>query len=156
MKRLLALCLIVLSLAGCGTTGKDNLKAHSVFWENFSLGAIVENNQQYLLPGARQVFGAESGSSEQPFTQKQEEITLQIEAADLPAFLQSVQSDIDEAIVNSGANIIGRGSGGVTGTSFSIDYRENEIYGVINVWGVRGEGTKFFLIVLISEGTVGG
>jgi hypothetical protein len=156
MKRLIALCLIVLSLSGCGTIGKDNLKAQSVFWESFSIGTIVENNERYLLPGSRQAFGTESGSSEQPFTQKKEEITLQIDPADLTAFHQSIQSDIDEAIVNSGANIIGRGSGGVTGTSFSIDYREEDIYGVINFWGAQGEGTKFFLIVLIYESTVGG
>jgi len=148
----ITICLLLAGLSGCATFTNNDPTSQSVFWESFSIGTIIENNEGYLLPGSRQGFGSESGSSDQPFMQKQEEITLQIEEADLSAFLAAVQSGIDNAIVESGANIAGRGSGGLTGTSFSISYRENDIYGVVNVWGAHGEGTAYYLLVIITEG----
>jgi len=146
------ICLIMVGLTSCITPMKNDTRTQSVFWESFSIGTIVENNEQYLLPGSRQAFGSESGSSEQPFMQKQEEITLQIDPANLPAFLLDVQSDIEESIINSGASIVGRGSGGVTGTSFSISYHEDNLYGVINIWGAQGDGTNYYLLMIIIEG----
>jgi len=148
------LWVLVLILAGCGNTEKDNSKSQSTFRENFSIGTIVDDNAQYLLPGSRLLSGSEAGQpmSLVPFEQRQEEITLQIDPADLPAFLTSIQSGIDESITNSGATVIGRGSGGVTGTSFSISYREDDLYGVINIWGAQGEGTNYYLLMIITEG----
>jgi hypothetical protein len=57
----------------------------------------------------------------------------------------------EEAIVASGANIVGRGTGGVTDTSFSAQYRRGQIYGTIHVWGDQGEETNYFLIMIITE-----
>ena len=151
MKRFLViLCFVVLPLTGCGSSSKGNSRSQSVFKENFSIGTIVENNEQYLIPGSRQLVGSESGPPE-PFTQKQEEMIIQINPADLPDFLSALRSSVEEAIVNSGAQIVGRGSGGVTGTSFSTSYRENDIYGVVNIWGAPGEGTDYFILMLITE-----
>jgi len=147
------ICLIIAGLTGCVSPTNNISTSQSAFWESFSIGPIVENNEQYLLPGSRPLFGSESGSSEQPFMQKHEEITLQIDPADLSAFLLDVQSDIEETITNSGASIVGHGSGGVTGTSFSISYRENDIFGVVNVWGAQGEGTDYYLLMIITEGS---
>ena len=150
MKKLIlvfSLLILSTSLFGCG----NEAPSQSMFKENFTIGTIVEGNTQYLIPGSRVLFGAEYGSPV-PFTQKQEEITLQVEPADLPVFLAAIRSGIEESIINSGASSVGHGSGSVTGTSFSIQYRENEIYGVINVWGIPGEGTAYTLIVLITEG----
>jgi len=151
MKRFFMLCFVILILTGCGSSAKDNPGSQSVLWENFSIGTIVEDNAQYLIPSSRQLVGSESGPPE-PFTQKREEMIVQIEPADLPEFVSAIRSDIDEAIVNSGAQIVGRGSGGVTGTSFSTSYRENDIYGVINIWGAPGEGTDYYLFMMITEG----
>jgi hypothetical protein len=148
-KSTLFFSLLILSagLFGCGSAAPSQ----SSFKENFTIGAIVEDNAQYLIPSSRVLFGSEHGSPEL-FTQKQEEIVFQIEPADLSAFLAAIRSGIEESIINSGASIVGRGSGGVNDTSFSIQYRVDEAYGVINVWGVRGEGTTYTLIVLITEG----
>lgn len=145
-------CLVLAGLAGCIPSMENTTTTQSAFWDSFSIGKIVENNEQYLLPGSRQLFGSESGSSEQPFTQKQEEIVIQIDPANLPAFLLDVQLNIEESIINSGASIVGHGSGGVTGTSFSISYREENIYGVINIWGAQGDDTTYYLLMILTEG----
>lgn len=149
-KTAFALLILSISLFGC----RSETTPQSTFKETFSIGTIVEDNAQYLIPESRELFGSEYGAVDEPFTQKQEEITLQIDPDNLSAFVAAIQSGIEKSIVDSGANIVGRGSGGVTGTSFSIQYREDQTYGVINVWGVRGEGTNFFLIVLITESMV--
>ena len=144
------LCMLAVGLTGCGTPVNNVSASQSAFWENFSIGTIVDKNTQYLASEYRQLFGSVSGPPE-PFEQKHEEMTIQIEAADLPAFLTALQSGIDEAIADSGAEIVGRGTGGVTGTSFSISYRVNDIYGVVNVWGAHGEGTTYYLLAIITE-----
>ena len=139
--------ILSISLFGCGSEAPSL----STFMDNFTIGTIIEDNSQYLIPGARQLFSSEYGSPEQPFTQKQEEITLQIESVDLSDFLTAIRSDIEKSIVDSGASIVGRSSGGVTGASFSVQYRQDQTYGIINVWGVQGEGTNYTIIVLITE-----
>jgi len=144
-------CLLAVGLVDCGALAKNASASQSVFWENFSIGIIVEENSQYLASETRQLSGSESGPPE-PFEQKHEEMALQIEAADLPAFLAALQSGIEDAIIDSGATIVGRGAGGVTGTYFSISSRENDIYGVVNVWGAQGEGTTYYLLAIVTEG----
>lgn len=153
-RSLLVLTLIILgsSLFAC----RSSVPSQSAFKENFSIGTIVAENEQFLIPGGRVLSASEYGSSDDPFTQKQEEIALQIEQEELPAFVIALRAGIEESILDSGASIVGYGTGGVTGTSFSIQYREDELFGVINLWGIRGEGTNFFLIALISESTVMG
>jgi len=145
------ICLIMVGLAGCSSPAKNDSASQSMFWNNFSIGTIVEDNTQYLSSEPRQLFGSESGPPE-PFTQRQEEMILQIDQADLPTFLSALRSGIEEAIIDSGASIVGHGQGGVTGTSFSISYRENDIYGVVNIWGARGEGTTYYLLAMVTEG----
>ena len=147
-----AFALLILSsgLLSC----RSSAPPQNTFKEDFTLGRIIENNAHYLIPGARELFSSEYGSPEQPITQKQEEVAIQVEPANLPIFLATIQSDIEKSVINSGASIIGHGSGGGTGTPFSIQYRESEGFGIINVWGARGEGTNFFLIVLITENKI--
>ena len=49
--------------------------------------------------------------------------------------------------------LCGHNQGRVTGTLFSISYRENDIYGVVNVWGAHGEGTTYHLLAMVTEGS---
>ena len=143
-------CLLAVSLAGCGIPPKNASASQSAFWVDFSIGTIVDENTQYLVSESRDLYSSEYGPPE-PFEQRQEEMTIQIEADDLPVFLSALQSGIDEVIIASGATIVGRSTGGVTGTSFSISYSENDIYGVVNVWGAYGEGSTYYLLAIVTE-----
>ena len=143
----LALLVLIFSLFGC----VSETTPQNTFKDDFTIGTIVEENAEYLLPESRELFSSEYGAVDEPFTQKQEELAFQINPEDISAFVAAIQSGTEKSIIDSGASIVGRGSGGVTGTSFSVQYRKDQTYGVINVWGVRGEGTDFFLIVLVTE-----
>jgi hypothetical protein len=86
------------------------------------------------------------------FFQKEEGARFQLDPADITTFMDGVRSEIELSIASSKAEIIGRGGGGLDdGSSFSIRYREDGVDGVINVWGVRGEGNSFTIVLLITE-----
>ena len=67
---LFALLPLTVSLFGC----QSDEPAQSTFKAGFTLGAIVEVNQEYLLDKARISSKAEVGSPDQ-FTQKYETVT---------------------------------------------------------------------------------
>lgn len=147
------LLLVSSTLYGCGITSGNDPASESAFFANFSLGSIIEANEAQLVSKGTLSSGA---VSEPPtsFFRKEEVATIQIDPADIPGFMNSVRSDIDGALTNSGAIILGRG--GVVGLpvdlqGFSVRYREDRSEGVINLWGVRGEGTTFYLIALIIK-----
>lgn len=158
MKRLaffFTLLILIYGLGSCGDAGEDQ---QSAFKAGFSFGAIVEANAQYLAAGPRESSGAEVGPPE-PFMQKHEEMIIHVDSSNASPFMEAIRTGMEEALASSGAKILGR-SGGVRqgpgdnpadSTGFSLSYREDAIYGVVNVWGIRGEDTKFILIALITE-----
>ena len=161
MKRKLfvvALFIVICSVGGCGIESRTE---QSAFKATFSLGSIVEANEQLLLPGSRISSGSEAGSSE-PFTQTSEVMTVQVDSSDVVAFMEAVQSGIQESLASSHAELLGGGgsasqdpTGHLTDpVHFFFSYREGEVSGTINVWGVPGRGPSLVLIVTIVEGQV--
>jgi len=81
------------------------------------------------------------------------EINLQINnPANISSFFQAVRLDIAQSLTDSNANILGQEVNGNQDIAFfSYSYGENDFYGTITVWGIRGEGTNFYLITTITE-----
>ena len=142
------LLITIVSLFGCRQATLT--PSQSTFKANFSLNAVVENNKQFLLEEARHSSGAESGLQE-PFVQNHEEMTIQINPVNISAFMRAVSSDIEKALIDSGARILGNEDGSNDIEHFSFSYSENEVQGTIHVWGIPGESTKFTIIALITE-----
>jgi hypothetical protein len=145
-KSAFALSLLILSMTlfGCGNAPHSQ----STFKANFSLDSIIEANQQYLLEESRISSGAETGSGDQ-FTQSHEELTLRIDPANAPAFMEAVRSGIEQALLTSDARILGNESNG--SEHFSFSYNENGLHGTVHVWGVPGEEANYTIISLITE-----
>jgi hypothetical protein len=123
----------------------------------FSLGSILEANKQFLSTQEIASGGTVSGPT-RPFFQRREEAIVQIEPSESPAFMEAVQADIERSLIDSGAKIVGRASGrqgpGVSPTDIvelDIRYSDGRTDGVVNVWGVRGQGTSWILIVILTE-----
>jgi hypothetical protein len=174
-----ALVIVLCTLGGCGNARRGTSIPPSAFLEGFSIGSIIEANESYLI--AKQTVS--SGMLSEPpvsFYQKHEIATVQIDPIRIEGFVEAVRSDIEQALMRTGAEITGLGGdhpeeieqalirSGVNlprrGTdrpgpeespddlkAFSFRYSEDQADGVINVWGVRGPGTSFKLIVLITE-----
>jgi hypothetical protein len=161
MKRpalLFTVVLTALGLVSCGIVSRQTSRGQSTFKENFSIGPVVEAHKELLLEGPRKLSGTEFGPRE-PFTQYQEEMTVQIDPVNINALMEAIKFDIEEAITSGGAEILGQGGGASPGsennpdgvTNFSFSYSEDDFYGVIHVWGVRGDCTNFHIIALITE-----
>jgi hypothetical protein len=161
MKRitiLLTVIMIAFGLVSCGIVSRETSKEQSTFKQNFSIGPIVEAHKELLLDSPRTLSGMEAGPPE-PFIQYQEEMIVQIDPTNIPAFMEAIKFDVQEAITSSGAEYLGQGGGYSPGsdinpadvTHFSFDYSEDGFYGVIHIWGVRGSGTNYHLIGLITE-----
>jgi len=160
MKRLtffFTLLIMICGLDGCGNAGREIPVPQSAFIAGFSLESIIEANEQYLIARHTVSSGTESVPPAS-FFQKHEESIVQVDSTNISAFMEAIRSDIEQALTSSGAKIRGSGidhqgpEGGPADIEyFSFRYSEDEADGVINVWGVRGEGTSFSLIVLITE-----
>ncbi len=156
--RLLVFVITAFGLVGCGIVGRntssgERLPDQSKFKENFSIGAIIETHQELLIEGPRALSGMEAGPRE-PFVQRQEHMTIQIDHDNITALMNSIQSDVEESLSTSGAIIVGTGGTDAQADPiayFSYNYREGPFYGVVNVWGIRGEETALIIIVQITE-----
>jgi hypothetical protein len=143
----------VLGFVGCGIANRETFKQQSTLKQNFSIGPLIEAHQDLLMEGPRALSGMEVGPPE-PFTQSHEYMTIEIDSNSTIALMESLRSDITKAINASGATIVGSSSSDFQANPiayFSFDYREGSFYGMINVWGLRGEGTAFTIISQITE-----
>jgi len=135
-------------LAGCGSADREPSRE---FYSNFTIGEVIAENEDYLLESSRVLYGAEAGPPE-PFVQRHEEIGVQIEATNIPSFMEAIKLGIEKAVTDSGAQIQGYGSGSIeTIEHFSLAYTQDEAYGTIQVWGVHGVGNEYKIIVLLTE-----
>jgi hypothetical protein len=171
---LFSLLVVSCGLSGCGSIGRE-----SAFMAGFSLGSIIEANDQFLIAKGTVSSGTVS-EPPVPFFQKHEEAIVQIDSSHIPTFMEAVRSDIEISLTSSGAKICGRGGDhpehieqalasqglkirgrtsdrqGQEGrptdiAGFSLRYSDGKVDGVVNAWGVRGKGTSLILIVLITE-----
>jgi hypothetical protein len=141
-------------LSSCLVKRDQIPQTQSTFKEGFSIGPIVETNKGYLLDGPLPLSGMQAGPIE-PFIQSQEEMIVQIDPMVATDFMKIIKSDVEESINASGANIVGKGGGVLVDSSdilfFSFSYTQDSFYGVINIWGVRGDADKLLIIAQITE-----
>ena len=159
MKRTFRMIMVVFTifgLVGCRIASRETSKQQSTFKQNFSIGLLVEGHQDLLIKGSRTLSGMEAGPPE-PFEQSHEHMTLQVEAKNTPTLMEALRSDIAETINTSGAAIVGSSGSDAQADPiayFAYDYREGPFYGVISLWGLRGEETTFIIISQITESKV--
>jgi hypothetical protein len=75
--------------------------------------------------------------------------------------MEAIKTDIQQAVLDNGARIEGQGGSFQDPTGNPIDYisfryRQDEASGIINLYGVDGEGTNYVIIVVITENCVSG
>ena len=160
---LLSIVIMTIGLASCGIVSREisdgkTLSEQSSFKQTYSIGSIVETHKELLLEGPRGLSGSQAGPRE-PFVQSQEVMIIQVNPDNATLLMEVIRSDIEEALSNGIATITG--SGGFDGQAnpiayFSYSYKEGSFYGVIDVWGVRGEGTEFILISQVTESSNSG
>jgi hypothetical protein len=157
MKRLtllITLIILFLGVAGCRNAREEQ---RSTFFSHFSIGEIIARHEKYLLPESRTLGGTEAGPEAPPF-QKHEEMIVQIDPANAPRFMEAIKTDIQETIRDSDSTIEGQGGSfqdPVKGQAdidyISFRYSQGKASGIINLYGIRGEGTNYVIIVILTE-----
>ncbi len=146
--------IMTIILTACGINSDQPGEINSAFKRIFSIGSIIEANQELLLDEARTLSGIEVGPTE-PFIQSQEAMIMQIDPMNVPALFSAIRNDIQDEIIKSGAEIVGSSLSSEDEPSeisyFSFSYRTDLSYGVINVWGVRGDSDNYIVITQITE-----
>lgn len=156
MRRFVFVLLILGLFFGISScAGSVTGQARSTFYATFSLGEIVAGQEQFLLPKALSLSGTEAGPTAPPY-QKHEEMIVQIDPANKSKFIEAVKADTQQAILDSGARIEGQGGSFQELTGGPIDYisfrySQGEASGIINLYGVVGEGTNYIITLIITE-----
>jgi hypothetical protein len=151
--QLLIFAFIFLGLASCGIASQKRSQQQSTFKQNYSIGLFIEKHQDLLMEGSRALSGMETGPNE-PFIQSNEYTTFQIASDNTSALMEALRTDIVETINVNGATIVGSSGSDSQAdpvAHFSYSYKEAPFYGVVNVWGIRGEGSTFTIISQITE-----
>ncbi|MCJ7702786.1 MAG: hypothetical protein MUO62_14480 [Anaerolineales bacterium] len=132
--QILILIATAYSLVSCGISRKitsgETTQEKSSFKESFSIGSIIEAHQDLLINGPRTLSGMEAGPRE-PFVQSHEYMTIQVDSDETTILFESITSDVEEALSNSGATIIGHGGNDAQLNPvgyFSYSYSEGPIY----------------------------
>lgn len=155
MKRavfLFILFIVSINITGCVSASNKKPTSESAFMSGFEIGSIIEASQDYLVSGSsRPVWSDAVAAPPSSFFQKHQEAVIDVDPSEVSAFMQAIKFDIHQALTDSGAEVLGSGAGGIGTSYFSFHYSLDESNGVINVWGMQGEGMSFTLIVLITE-----
>lgn len=148
---MLIMLALIFGVTSCGNMTSSSVLPPSTFASNFSAAEIVSANESHLI-GIQSISTSEEADTATAFYQKNEEVVLQLSIENEAAFLEAVWFDIQDAILQSGAEIVGTGRGGEEeAKNFSFRYSDGEINGVVNMWGAQGQEIRYVLIVLIVE-----
>jgi len=143
--------ILLLSNTGCGNVEDTPIEPPNTFAEKFSIGEILDANETHLIT-KQTISGSEVTEPSVPLYHKNEEAIVQLDPGNEVEFMDAVWLDVQEAIRQSGARIDGVGKREQEEAEhFSCRYSDGEMDGLINVWGVQGQGTEYVLIVLIVE-----
>lgn len=155
MKNIAIIVLIgaaIWGLNSCGFTINSKDTPESTFLAEFSLGPVIEGQTELLI--ARNDLSSSSVADRTAgFYQKEETAEVQIEPENISPFIFAVRSEIEDNLQSWGAEIVGSGVGGLQkAPGYSIRYTLDGKNGVVNLFGVQGDGTNFYLLMLITEG----
>ncbi len=142
--------ILLLSNTGCGNVEDTPIEPSNSFAEEFSIRDILDVNEMHLIT-IETVSGSKTESFF-PLYYKNEEAIVQLDPENEVAFMEAVWSDVQAAIRKSGALIDSADKRAVEKAEhFSCKYNDGEMSGLIDMWGVQGQGTEYTLIVLIVE-----
>lgn len=150
MRRSLALfSLVTASIAGgCGGPAK---KPPSKFMTTFSPEDAIkrsyvqsEGKKQPIVSSS----GGLAGSGGLGITHRSISAELVFSETEASQFLSKLKSEISDQLRKYGARATGEGAGN---DQYSLEYSEGAIAGLVEIWGVRGAGDNYRLIIIIAE-----
>jgi hypothetical protein len=123
----------------------------SRFLSSFSARDVIEKS--YDLPkgdGEFRVSGGETSSvlGSRRIYHRDDTADLRISQSEERSFLQRIKGQIELQLQGAGCKIADAGSGE---SNYSIAYTDEKVHGWIDVWGMRGPGDRYRLVITITE-----
>lgn len=167
MNRICILLILAAAVGGC------NPPPESAFFSEFSAEALIEKNlpekATFLTHPMRRsedrsTVGIDSGWERRPLRLLDSTMECLISPADENEFMEALETEVEGLIQNSGAEIqarskstiqsyqAGEARGPATLVKFTFGYITRKVRGFIWVRGVRCEGERYMIIILICEG----
>ena len=157
MNRVLGLILFV--AVGIVTGCHVPPETRSVFLSKFSVAEIIKKTGAQMT--SIESGGVSSGETSSVWNDRRiyhrhESADLQVRPveADEAAFLEKLKAEIEQRLGDNNAKVLGGGtsSGGSSGgRGFSIAYTDGKNHGWIDVFGLRGAGNNYKLIIIVNE-----
>lgn len=160
------ICILLILAAAVG--GGCSPPPESAFFSEFSAEALIEKNlpeKATFLTGPmrrsedRSTVGIDSGWERRPLRLLDSTLECLISPADENEFMEALETEVKGLIQSSGAEIQKRREerrrpvgDPATLFKFEFDYITRKVRGFIWVRGVRCEGERYMIIILICEG----
>jgi hypothetical protein len=138
---------VVVPLAACSGTPETK----SAFLSSFSTKDAIEKS--FNSPDGAPGFSVNNGGTSESLGSRRvyhrnDRAELTIKEGDESSLLPRIKEQVEQQLGTSGCRINGSGSG--TG-SYSIGYTDGTAHGWIDIWGVRGIGDRYTIVVTITE-----
>lgn len=138
---------VVMAFGAC--SGPPESKSR--FLSSFSARDVIEKS--YDPPkgvGEFRVSGGETSSvlGGRRIYHRDDSADLRISQSDERSFLQSIKAQIEQQLQGTGCKIVEAGSGD---SNYSIAYTDGKVHGWIDIWGMRGPGDSYRLVIIITE-----
>ena len=138
---------VVLMLGAC--TGVPEAKSR--FLSSFSARDVIEKSLGSPNGAADlRVSGGETSVlvGRRRTYHRDDRAVLSISQSDEPSFLQRIKGNIEQQLQVTGCKIGDAGSGE---GNYSIAYTDGSVQGWIDIWGMRGLGDNYWLVIKMTE-----
>lgn len=138
---------VVMAFGAC--SGPPESKSR--FLSSFSARDVIKKS--YDLPkgdGEFRVSGVETSSvlGSRRIYHRDDSADLRISQSDEPAFLERIKAQIEQQLQGTACKILDVGSGE---SNYSIAYTDGKVHGWIDIWGMRGTGDSYRIVITMTE-----
>lgn len=142
---------LVISVAMTCVACPETPEAASRFLSGFSARDVIEKS--YGSPegaGEIRVTGGDSSTllGGRRIHHRGDRADLNISQNEEPLFLKRIKEQIEQQLSAAGCRVVDSGSGeGI----YSIGYTDGKARGWIDIWGLRGSGDSYSIVITITE-----
>ena len=125
--------------------------SRSKFLTGFSAADVIKESYDQASAAKQSTISAGETSSRlgnRSIHHRDEIADLVISENDEAMFLSRIKGKVEEQLRNSGCRVFGEGS---VGNNYILEYTDGSVNGWIDIWGLRGQGDSYKLVIIITE-----
>ena len=123
----------------------------SKFLASFSAAEVIKRSYDQADAQKQPTISSSESSSvlgSRRVYHRDDRADLVISKSEEPLFLLRIKREIEEQLQKSGCKMFAGGSGD---NNYAIEYTDGTVNGWIDIWGMRGAGDTYRVIIIITE-----